>query len=33
MEGIEKTETLVAFRAFSRYDLERMFAVGMEESL
>jgi DNA-binding Lrp family transcriptional regulator len=33
MGGIAKTETLVAFRAFSRYDLERMFGVGMEESL
>ncbi len=28
MEGIEKTETMLAFRAFSRHDLERMFSVG-----
>ncbi len=31
MVGIEKTTTLVAFRAYSRHDLERMFALGMEE--
>lgn len=31
MVGIEKTTTLVAFRAYSRYDLERMFAIGLEE--
>lgn len=28
--GILETETLIAFRAFSRHDLERMFSVGME---
>jgi DNA-binding Lrp family transcriptional regulator len=33
VEGIIRTETLMAFRAFSRYNLERMFAVGMEEPL
>lgn len=27
--GITKTETLLAFQAFSRHDLEAMFAVGM----
>ena len=31
IEGIARTETLIAFRAFSRYDLEAMFSVGMEE--
>ena len=31
IEGIVRTETLIAFRAFSRYDLEAMFSVGMEE--
>lgn len=31
IEGIEKSETLIAFRAYSRYDLERMFSVGLEE--
>jgi DNA-binding Lrp family transcriptional regulator len=29
-EGILSTETLIAFRAFSRYDLERMFSVGLD---
>ena len=28
--GIRRSETLIAFRVHSRYDLERMFAVGME---
>lgn len=28
-EAIEKTETMLAFRAYSRHDLEAMFAVGM----
>lgn len=31
IEGIVRTETLIAFRVHSRYDLERMFSVGMEE--
>jgi DNA-binding Lrp family transcriptional regulator len=31
IDGIVRTETLMAFRVFSRYNLERMFAVGMEE--
>lgn len=30
IEGIVRSETLIAFRVLSRYDLERMFAVGME---
>jgi DNA-binding Lrp family transcriptional regulator len=28
--GIRRSETLIAFRVHSRYDLERMFAVGTE---
>ena len=28
VEGIVKSETLIAFRAYSRYDLERMFNMG-----
>lgn len=28
--GITRSETLIAFRVHSRYDLERMFSVGME---
>ena len=31
VEGIIKTTTLFAFRAFSRHDLERMFSIGLEE--
>lgn len=27
--GIAKTETMLAFKAFSKHDLEAMFAVGM----
>jgi DNA-binding Lrp family transcriptional regulator len=27
--GIAKTETMLAFQAYSRHDLEAMFAVGM----
>jgi len=27
--GIAKTETMLAFQAFSRHDLEAMFALGM----
>lgn len=30
IDGITDTETLIAFRAFSRHDLESMFAVGLE---
>ena len=28
--GIVSTETLIAFRAHSRHDLERMFSIGMD---
>jgi DNA-binding Lrp family transcriptional regulator len=31
LEGIVRTETLMAFQCFSRHDLERLFAIGMEE--
>ena len=30
VDGITETETLIAFRALSRHDLEAMFSVGME---
>ena len=33
IQGIQRSETLIAFRAFSRFDLEAMFSVGMEEPL
>jgi DNA-binding Lrp family transcriptional regulator len=29
-DGLISSETLIAFRAFSRHDLERMFAVGLD---
>jgi DNA-binding Lrp family transcriptional regulator len=28
--GIRSTETLIAFRTYSKHDLEAMFSVGME---
>ena len=28
--GITASETLIAFRVYSRHDLERMFSIGME---
>jgi DNA-binding Lrp family transcriptional regulator len=31
IEGIMRSETLIAFRVFSRYDLERIFSIGAEE--
>ncbi|MCK4284526.1 MAG: Lrp/AsnC ligand binding domain-containing protein [Candidatus Brocadiae bacterium] len=30
MVGIEKTTTLVALKTYSRYDLDRMFSLGVE---
>jgi hypothetical protein len=32
VEGITHSETLTAFRVYSRHDLERMFSIGLEES-
>ena len=29
--GINSSETLIAFRVYSRHDLERMFSIGMEK--
>lgn len=31
IDGIIRSETLIAFRVFSRYDLERIFSVGAED--
>jgi len=31
LEGIEKTTTLIAFEVVSKFDLERMFSLGMEK--
>ncbi|MFB3908298.1 MAG: Lrp/AsnC family transcriptional regulator [Candidatus Eisenbacteria bacterium] len=30
VDGVDSTETLIAFRSYSRYDLERMFSIGMD---
>ena len=30
VEGIERSETRIAFRVYSRYDLEPAFSLGME---
>jgi len=30
VDGITASETLIAFRVLSRYDLERMFAIGID---
>lgn len=30
VDGIRSSETLIAFRVLSRYDLDRMFSVGMD---
>ena len=29
IDGITHSETLIAFRTYSRHDLERMFAIGL----
>ena len=31
VDGIQNTETMIAFRVYSRYDLGRMFSIGFEE--
>ncbi len=31
VESIEKTRTLIAFKAYNQHDLERMFSIGLEE--
>lgn len=30
IEGIEHSETLIGFRVISRFDLERMFSLGLD---
>ena len=30
LEGITKTTTLIGFRAYSNYDLDRIFSIGMD---
>lgn len=29
VEGIQKTETLISFRVYSKHDLDSMFSIGM----
>ncbi|MEA2654673.1 MAG: hypothetical protein QOI23_38 [Chloroflexota bacterium] len=31
LDGIEKTQTMVAFQQFSAHDLEAMFGLGLED--
>ncbi|HKK14607.1 MAG TPA: Lrp/AsnC ligand binding domain-containing protein [Gammaproteobacteria bacterium] len=31
LQGIRDTETLIAFRAYSRHDLETMFSIGLDQ--
>jgi len=30
LEGITKTTTLIGFRAYSNYDLDRLFSIGLD---
>jgi DNA-binding Lrp family transcriptional regulator len=30
VSGVKRTQTLIAFRAYSRHDLERLFSLGFE---
>jgi DNA-binding Lrp family transcriptional regulator len=32
VEGVERTETLIAFQVYSKHDLEAMFSVGFEDA-
>ncbi|HXF72381.1 MAG TPA: Lrp/AsnC ligand binding domain-containing protein [Actinomycetota bacterium] len=31
VEGVVRTETLIAFQVYSRHDLERLFSIGFEQ--
>jgi DNA-binding Lrp family transcriptional regulator len=31
VEGITRSETMLAFRAYSNHDLERLFAIGVDD--
>lgn len=31
MDGIQGSRTLIAFRAYSKFDLERMFSIGADQ--
>ncbi|MEE2984392.1 MAG: Lrp/AsnC family transcriptional regulator, partial [Pseudomonadota bacterium] len=30
IEGIDRTETLIAFKTYSRHDLESIFSIGLD---
>jgi DNA-binding Lrp family transcriptional regulator len=30
IQGVERTETLIAFQVYSKHDLERMFSIGFD---
>lgn len=32
VEGVVRTESLIAFQVYSRHDLERMFSIGFDET-
>jgi DNA-binding Lrp family transcriptional regulator len=32
VEGVARTETLIAFQVYSKHDLERLFALGFDEA-
>jgi DNA-binding Lrp family transcriptional regulator len=32
VEGVVRTETLIAFQVYSRHDLEQMFSIGFDEA-
>ena len=32
ISGVQRTQTLVAFKVFSKHDVEALFSVGFEES-
>jgi len=32
IEGVDRTETLIAFQVYSKHDLERMFSIGFDEA-
>jgi DNA-binding Lrp family transcriptional regulator len=31
VDGVARTETLIAFQVYSKHDLERMFSIGFDE--
>jgi hypothetical protein len=31
VDGVARTETLIAFQVYSRHDLDRLFSIGFDE--